>query len=75
MGNQGSNDYDREEKIRNEQIKIENLSRDREKMWEDPFFSFEECVHAGIAEDIMRNNVESLKQMNEAEKNFKKILI
>ena len=34
MGNQESNDYNREEKIRNEQIKIENLSRDREKMWE-----------------------------------------
>ena len=73
MGSEDSKEeYKREEIIKNKEEKIKNLDKGREEMWNDPFFSFEECIYAGRAKDIMTNEVNSLKQMDKAEKNFSK---
>ena len=71
-GEDSKEEYKREEIIKNKEEKIKNLDKGRDEMWNDPFFSFEECVHAGIARDIMTDEVNSLKQMDKAEENFSK---
>ena len=72
MGDDNSKTYNRNEKIFNEENKSARLEKDIDKMWSDPRFSFEECVHANIAKNIMDDKIKSLKRLNEKENNFTK---
>ena len=73
MGNDNSGGYDRDESIKKLEKKSQNLDKDIDDMWDDPMFSFEECVHAQTAKHIMDDQVKSLKEMNESENKFSKI--
>lgn len=70
MGDENSKVYNRSEKIFNEENKSARLDKDIEKMWNSPYFSVEECVHAHMAKSMMDDRIKSLKQMNEKENSF-----
>ena len=72
MGNDYSNEYNRGERIEEEEKDIQRLEKDIDKMWDNPFYSVEECVNANTALELKRDNLESLKAMDEAEKKFSK---
>ena len=73
MGNDNQKEYDRNESIKKLEKKSEKLEKDIDEMWKDPMFSFEECIHAQTAKEIMDDQVKSLNEMNESEKKFSKI--
>ena len=69
MGNDNSNDYDRNEKIRDLEKKKKNL----DDVWDDPFLDVEECFHADMASLHMTKRIERLKEMNQKDEKFSKI--
>ena len=75
MGNDNSEGYNREERIKNEEAKCKRLKKDIDDMWKDPMFSVEEWVNAGKVYSEMTDRLKSLKEMNKSEKNFLKKLI
>ena len=64
--------YNRNKVIANKEKNLGKLDKDINKMWNSPWFDVEECVRAGKSSSLKRNEINSLKQMNEAEKNFNK---
>jgi Zn ribbon nucleic-acid-binding protein len=71
MGEDNSKGYDRQERINDLEKKSNRIGNDIDKMWDDPRFSFEECIHAGFAQRQVDDHIKSLKQMNKLDKNFK----
>ena len=67
-----SNRYNRNEVIANKQKKLGKLDKDIAKMWQSPWFDVEECVNAEKVSSMKRDEINSLKKMNEAENNFNK---
>ena len=70
MGNDNSEGYNREERIKKEEAKCKRLGKDIDDMWKDPMFSVEECVNAGKVYSEMTDRLNSLKEMNKSEKKF-----
>ena len=74
MVNDNSSEYDKDESIKRLEKKSQKLDKDIDEMWKDSMFSFEECIHAQTAKQIIDDQTKSLKEMNESEKNFLKLI-
>ena len=64
--------YNRNEVIENKQKKLGKLDKEIDKMWQSPWSDVDECTDVGRYASMQRNEINSLKKMNEAENNFNK---
>ena len=66
------NPYNRNKVIANKQKNLGKLNKDIDKMWKSPWFDVEECMNVQKFSSKQRDEINSLKKMNEAENNFNK---